>query len=179
MIKIFATFALCCGGICAAQSPASPLPLDRSSSARHFRLSFVLTYPDAVTGSNPQTASQTLTVDVPVYNGHPGAAMVATLAGQDGKADPTLQQTLRCTGVHLTPNGLAAQVSLVADSVSPASLSEPTHHAFTFSRNVDVALRTPTTITNEMKLTYLQPGDEKLGIHPPPAPQIILTITEL
>ena len=183
MIKTLATLALCCGAFCAAQSPAPPFHSETASApTRHFRLNFVLTYPDSVAGSRNQHASQTLSVDVPVQSNHPSAATIATLAGEDGRPETTLQQTLKCTDVHLTSTGLAAQVTLVADSVTrptPASLSEPIHHALTFTRKVDVALKTPTTITNEMKLTSLKPGDEKLGVHPPPAPQITLTVTEL
>ncbi len=177
ILKTLATVTLCCGAICAAQSTPSAAP-QTAATARYFRLSFLLTYPDAHSEAQPE--SQTLTVDVPVADGHPGVAAMSTLTGEAGTSQNSRAQTLKCTDVHRTLTGLAVQITFLADSVTLSTgAAEPRQGDLTFSRQVDVALRTPTTITNRLKLTYLKPGDEKLGTHPASAPQITLTVTEL
>lgn len=169
-----AVLAMCAAGVCAAQTPvttAQPV----GDHTKHFRLTFVLTYPEG------DQTPQSLVLDVPVLRDRPGMTGMSMASGSTGQTEGSITQTLQCTDVHESSTGLAAKVSFVAGSVSPApsGSTEPRHHQLTFERQIDVLLAKPTRITEQMHRTALKPGDEALAAQLPPAAQITVTAIEM
>jgi hypothetical protein len=155
---------------CTAQVPIATA--QSSTPARHFRLTFVLSYPQ------DQKPSQSFVLDVPVRPDRPGTANMSGAAGSTGEIDGIVKQTLRCSEVRLSPTGLTAKVAFSIDSVSSEPLpgsDEPLHNQLTFERQIDVVLAKPTRITEEMHSLPLSKGVKK----PLAPPQITVTATEI
>jgi hypothetical protein len=167
MVKMgIAILALATAGVSAAQSA--------HTQPRHYRLTFVLTYPQ---GKQP---SQTFTLDVPVSTDRMGMAQSSTTSILRGEPDTAVAENLQCTDVHESATGLAAKVAFSMDSTEqplPGS-TEPLHHNLTFNRQVDIELGKPTRITEEMHMVPLRKGDS-VPATAPPAPQITVTATEI
>ncbi len=152
---------------CAAQSPQS-----NSIPAKHYRLTVVLANPQN------QESTQRFVFDVPVTPDHPGQAEMNLTSGRTGQAEIGPRQTLRCTDVHASPAGLAANISYTIDSVSPEPLPGSTEHMvshFVFEKEIDLPLASPTEITN---INSLKPLDGSQTPRPAPL-QITVTATEL
>jgi hypothetical protein len=152
-------------------------PASATTTAKHYRLTFVLNYPN---GKGPQSYS----VDVPVASGQPGVAIISMASGSTGNSQATAQQTIQCTDVHESPTGLAASVSIVMDGEPSAALpdsSEPVHHHLQFNQRFDVALDRPTRISEEMHYMKLNHGVATEVPVPPSAaaPQITVMATEI
>ena len=166
--------SLYAAGACAAQSSAGTAP-NGDAAPKHYRLTFILTYPQS------QQPSQSFVLDVPVAVGRPGVSILSAAEGPDGQIAGSVQKLIRCTDVHASANGLAAKVDFVIGSASaplPGS-TEPVHHQMTFEKQIDVPLATPTRITNEMHMVSLRKGDPVPAATQPPAPQITVTAVEL
>jgi hypothetical protein len=163
--------ALCAAGsMAAAQSTPKPTP------ARHFRLSFVLTYPDS------KQPSQTFVMDVPVLPGRPGTSSLNLSSGATGQVEGTTRESLQCTDVHESATGLAAKVNFTIETVAEDHLpdtDEPIHNQLTFERQIDLVLGKPARITEDMHARPLKQGDEALMPLPPVPPQITVTATEI
>lgn len=159
--------ALSAAGICAAQSQQSG-----GMAAKHYRLTVVLANPQN------QDQSQRFVFDVPVTPDHPGQAEMNLASGPTGQAEMGPKQTLKCTAVHASKIGLAANVSYTMDSVSPEPMPGSTEHLvshFVFEKQVDLPLASPTEITD---MKSLRPIDGKRT--PLAAPiQITVTATEI
>jgi hypothetical protein len=173
VIKIAATFLmLCTAGACTAQPAATAA----QTTPKHFRLTFVLTYPQG------QQTPQSIVLDVPVTHDRPGMSGISSAAGLTGQIQGSVQQNLQCTDVHESATGLAAKVAFSMDSVAmdPAPNSnEPLHRNLTFDREVDLVLGKPTRITEEMQIKPLRKGDEAIPSRLPAAPQITVTAVEM
>jgi hypothetical protein len=176
VIKIAAAlFALCAAGVCAAQPPLTTPPT-APITPKHFRLTFVLTYPQG------QQPSQSFVLDVPVMRDRPGMSGMSSTAGLTGQVEGSIQQNLRCTDVHESATGLAAKVTFAMDSVAmePAPNSaEPLHHQLTFDRKIDLLLGKPTKITEEMRMMPLRKGDDMPVNLSPGPPQITVTAVQM
>lgn len=148
-----------------------------SHTPRHYRLTFLLTYPD---GKQP---SQSLVLDVPVLPGRAGMASLGTTATLADSDEEHVHEDLTCTNVRKSAKGIAAQVDFTMDRVLPPlpNSSEPVHRQLNFVQKFDVALDTPTRITQEMHRKPLKPGDETLmkALPEAEAPQISVTVTEI
>jgi hypothetical protein len=164
--------ALIAAGVCAAQ----PLTNDLQSAPakpKHFRLTFVLTYPD---GQHP---TQSFALDVPVMANRPGMSSMMLSAGTTGQDDGSVQENLHCTEVRESATGLAAKISFSLDRVSKIHLpsgDEPLHNQVTFEHKIDVVLGQSTPITDEPQQKPLGKGDGSLPTAPAP-PQITVTAT--
>jgi len=173
MIKIGAAIlALCAVGVCAAQTAATAA----HPAAKHYRLTFVLAYPD---GKLP---SQSFALDVPLVPGRSSVSSMTASGASTGQPGGSYQENLQCLDIHETETGLAAKVDFSMDSVPLDPLpgiTEPRHSQLVFERQIDVALGKPTLITNEMHRMPLKKGDEVYTNALPPAPQITVTATEL
>lgn len=168
-----ACFVLCAAGVCAAQTPA--VTPSTPVSIKHFRLTFVLTYPQG-------QPAQSMVLDVPVAPDHPGMSGMTSAAGLTGQVDGSVQQSLQCTDVHQSETGLAAAVTFAMDSVTkapPSYSAEPLHHNLSFDRKIDLVLGKPTRITGDMQIKPLRKGDEAIPSSLPAAPQITVTAVEL
>lgn len=174
MIKIAAALlALCPAGICAAQPAVTATP---SAPAKHYRLTFVLTYPQDQ--QNGQQPSQSFVLDIPVTRERPGTSEMSVNSGLTGQLEGSVAEKMQCTDVQESPTGLAAQVTFAMDSVTKAPLpysSEPLHHNLSFDRKIDLVLGKPTQITEEMQIRPLRKGDEAIPGGLPAAPQITVT----
>jgi hypothetical protein len=165
-----ACFVLCAAGVCAAQTPAA------TPSIKHFRLTFVLTYPQG------QQSAQSIVLDVPVAPDHPGTSGMTSAAGITGQVDGSVQQSLQCTDVHESETGLAAAVTFAMDSVAkdpPPYSAEPLHHNLSFDRKIDLVLGKPTRITGDMQIEPLRKGDEAIPNRLAAPPQITVTAVEM
>lgn len=143
--------------------------------AKHYRLTFVLTYPE---GTQP---SQTFVVDVPVSRDRAGMATSSMASGLTAEPNSVIQENLQCTDVQESATGLAAKVAFSMDSIGQPlpNSSEPLHHNLTFNRQIDVELGKTTRITDEMHARPLKPGDEAYTKTLPPAPQITVMAVAL
>lgn len=172
MISIRAAVLVLCGvGACAAQTPKS---ISSTGTVKHFRMTFVLSYP------NTQQPSQIFVLDVPVAPVRPGVAIMNIGAGPTGQVEGSFVRTIQCTDVHESATGLAANVSFTEDSVPLEDLqgaSESRHRRLDFERKIDVALAKPTRITGELQVHRLGKGPVPQTL--PPAPQITLTAVEM
>jgi hypothetical protein len=169
MFKIAATFlTLCTAGFCAAQPAVHAGP-------KHFRLTFVLTYPQ---GHQP---SQSFVLDVPVTQERSGTSGLNVTAGLTGQTEGSIQESLQCTDVKESATGLAGKVTFSMDTLmEPAPNStEPRHRQLTFDRKVDLVLGKPTRITKEMRKIPLRKGDEALPNTLPLPPQITVTAIQM
>jgi hypothetical protein len=170
-----AILALCAVGSCAAQtSTTATQPVQ--NAVKHFRLIFVLSYPET------QQPSQSFALDIPVTKSRPGESIMGVAAGSSGQEEGRVRESLQCTNVHQSVTGLAAKVSFAMNSVSPEALpgsTEAVHHNLTFEQQIDVALGTPTLITRPMHRIPLKKGDEVYAKSLPEAPQITVTATEI
>lgn len=173
MIKIAAAFlALCAAGICAAQPAVTATP---SAPTKHYRLTFVLTYPQ------DQQPPQTFVLDIPVTRERPGTSEMSVNSGLTGQLEESVAEKIQCTDVQESATGLAAQVNFAMDSVTkapPPYSNEPLHHNLSFDRKVDLVLGKPTQITNEMRPKPLRQGDEAVPGRLPAAPQITVTAVQ-
>ena len=162
-----AILALVTTGLSAAQSP--------HTQPRHYRVTFVLTYPEG------KQASQTFTLDVPVSADRMGMAQSSTASILTGDPDTAVAVNLQCTDVHESATGLAARVAFSMDSTGQPMLgsTEPRHRNLAFNRQIDVELGTPTRITEEMHMVPLRKGDPVNASAPVPAPQITVTVTKI
>jgi hypothetical protein len=176
MIKVgMAVFVLCTAGICAAQSKVTTTQ-PAQTTPKHFRLTFVLTYPQ---DGQP---SQSFVLDVPVTRERSGMSSMSLAAGPTGQLEGSMQESLQCTDVHESSTGLAAKVAFSMHSVSSEPLpnsTEPLHHQLTFERQVDLVLGKPTPITEQMHVIPLGKENKPLSNTPPAAPQITVTAIEL
>jgi hypothetical protein len=175
-----AVFALCAAGICAAQ-PAITATQTPQTSTKHFRLTFVLTYPQQ-DQKQAQQASQVFVLDVPVMPDHPGMSGMNLASGSVGQSEGSVQQSLQCSNVRESATGLAANVSFAMDSVPSKRIpgtTEPVHSRAAFQRQVDLELGKPMQITGELHRVPLRKGDPIPSDTPSSAPQITLTATEL
>lgn len=174
MIRIgTALITLCAIGICAQSSMA--VAQSAQTQPKHYRLTFVLSYTQ---GKQP---SQTIVLDVPVTHGRSGMAATTVLSGLAGEPEGNLQESLQCTDVQESATGLAAKVVFSVDSMGqplPGS-EEPRHHNLTFNRQIDVALGTPTRITEELHVIPLGKTGAAYANTLPPAPQITVTAVEM
>ena len=175
MIKLYAALlTLCTAPLCAAQSSVAAA----QTAPKHFRLTFVLSYPK---GEQP---SQSFVLDVPVTNGRMGMSGVNSAAGLTGQVEGSVQESLQCTDVQESATGLAARVSFDMDSVRkpmPGS-TEPVHSHLAFNRQIDLVLGKPTLITQEMHRRALRPlgkGNDGVAGAPPAAPEITVTAIEM
>lgn len=175
MVKIaVALFALVVTAACAVQ-PSTALAQSPQSQLKHYRLTFVLSYPQ---GDSP---SQTFILDVPVARDHAGMAGSTTTSSLIGRPESAIQENLECTDVQESNTGLSAKVAFSMESTAqplPGSTG-PRHSNLTFNRQIDVELNKPTRITEEMHATPLRKGDEVYANALPPAPQITVTATVL
>jgi hypothetical protein len=158
---------LSAAGVCGAQGTQS-----NGVAAKHYRLTVVL--------SNPQNqeSSQRFVLDVPVMPDRPGQAEMNLTTGATGHAETGPKQTLRCTDVHASETGLAANVSYTVDSVSPEPIAGSTEHLishFVFEKQIDLPLASPTEITD---VKALKPIDGSQTPRPAPL-QITVTATAL
>jgi hypothetical protein len=173
VIKIAAAFlALCAAGICAAQPAVTATP---SAPTKHYRLTFVLTYPQ------DQQPPQTFVLDIPVTRERPGTSEMSVNSGLTGQLEESVAEKIQCTDVQESATGLAAQVNFAMDSVTkapPPYSNEPLHHNLSFDRKVDLVLGKPTQITNEMRPKPLRQGDEAVPGRLPAAPQITVTAVQ-
>jgi len=172
MIKLgTALLTLCMTGFCAAQLPAAAA----QTQAKHYRLTFVLSY------GQGQQPSQTFVLDVPVTQDRAGVAGTSTVSGLTGDPAGNAQETLECTEVRESATGLAANVAFSTNSiVAPLPGSrEPQHRNLTFRRQVDLALGTPTRITEEMHVIPLGKDGAAYAAKLPAAPQIMVTAVAL
>jgi hypothetical protein len=174
MIKFgIAVFVLCTARVSAAQStematqPAQTTP-------KHFRLTFVLTYPQ---GGQPQ---QSFVLDVPVTHERSGTSSMSLAAG------PTVQLKEVCRKTSSVPTCMIhRQVSqprwpsaCIACRQNRCPIP-PLHHQLTFERQVDLALGEPTPITEQMHAIPLRKENKSLPNTPPAAPQITVTAVEM
>lgn len=170
MLKIAAAFfVLCTAGVCAAQTAVTATP---STSTKHYRLTFVLSYPQS------QQPSQSFVLDIPVTRERPGTSEMSVNSGLTGQLDGSVAQKMQCTDVRESATGVAAQVNFAMDSVTkapPPYSSEPLHHNLTFDKKIDLVLGQPTRITDAMERKPLHPGDEALPSRLPAAPEITVT----
>ncbi len=174
MIRTGAILALCAAGVCAAQTTATA-PV-AAAKAKHYRLTFVLAYPDS------KLPSQSFALDVPVVAGRSSVSSMTASGASTGQSEGSYRESLQCVDIHETETGLAAEVDFSMDSVPLEPLpgtTEPRHSQMVFERQFDVALGKPTLITNEMHRVPLKKGDEIYSNAMPPAPQITVTATEL
>lgn len=155
--------------VCGAQAPSTD-----TGSAKHFRITFAISY----VGS-PQP-SQSFSIEVPVSSDRPG---VATANLGSALAGDTSPQTVavQFTDIHESSNGLGLKISMTSDSESRvAGIDEPVHHHGVFDRQVDLALDKPTVVTNEMHLIPLGKTDMATArAVAPPAPQITVTVSRI
>lgn len=175
-----ALFALCSAGICAAQ-PAVTTTQAPQTPAKHFRLTFVLTYPQK-DQKQMQQASQVFVLDVPVRPDHPGISGMNLASGSVGQLEGTVQQSLQCTDVRESANSLEANISFSMDSISDKhipGMSEPVHNRAVFQRQINLELGKPTQITGELHKIPLSKGGAIPPDTPSSAPQITVTATEL
>jgi hypothetical protein len=176
MIKFgIAAFVLCTAGICAAQSTEMAMQ-PAQTTPKHFRLTFVLTYPQ---GGQP---SQSFVLDVPVMHDRSGMSSMSLAAGTTGQLAGSMQENLQCTDVHVSSTGLAAKIAFTMHSVSSEPLpdsTEPLHRQLTFERQVDLVLGKPTPITEQMHVFPLGKENNLLPNTPPAAPQITVTAVEM
>ena len=166
-----AILILCGAGICLAQSNGLS-----KQAPKHYRLTFVLTYPQN------QQPSQSFVLDVPVLADHPGMSGMSMASGPAGMVEGSMQENLQCTDVHASATGLAAKVNFVVDSVPSELLpgmTEPLHRHLVFERQIDVAIGKPTRITQEMHVQKLGKDTPPALATPPPAPQITVTAVEI
>jgi hypothetical protein len=172
MIKICAAvFALCAGGIWMAQ-PSMAVAQSAQSAPKHYRLTFVLTYPE---GKQP---SQSLVLDVPVSAERAGISGMNLATGLTGQVEGSVQESLQCTEVKESATGLAVKVAFTMDSVTTdplLSATEPVHHQMNFDRSIDLILGKPTRITEEMQRRVLGKTDPAVANALPAAPQITVT----
>ncbi len=158
---------LSAAGVYAAQSPQP-----NAIAAKHYRLTILL--------SNPQNqaSSQRFVFDVPVAPDHPGQAEMNLTSGPIGQAGISPKQTFKCTEVHASQTGLAANVSYTMDSVSPEPVPGSKEHLvshFIFEKQVDLPLGSAIEITDVKKLKPID-GSQT----PRPAPlRITVTATAL
>lgn len=175
MIKIAAAFlALCSAGVCAAQ-PAATAASSAQTKPKHYRLTFVLTYPQG------QQPSQSLALDIPVTQERPGMSDMSLTSGLTGQLEGSIAEKIQCSEVHESATGLAAKVTFAMDRVAkapPPYSSEPLHHNLTFDRKVDLVLGKPTKITEEMHTAPLRKGDDAIPNAAAP-PQITVTAVEM
>lgn len=174
-----AVFALCAAGICAAQATATAPPSPQTPT-RHFRLAFVLTYPQGQ--QQTQQPSQSFVLDVPVEPDHPGISGMNLASGSVGQLEGSVQQSLQCTDVRESATGLAANIYYTADSISSKripGLPEPVHSRAAFQRQVNLELGKPMQITGELHRVPLSKGDALPPDTLSSAPQITVTATEL
>ncbi len=171
MIKSAAVFALCAAGVWTAQ-PSMALAQSAQSAPKHYRLTFVLSYPE---GKQP---SQSLVLDVPVSAERAGMSGMNLATGLTGQVEGSVQESLQCTEVKESATGLAAKVVFTRDRVTSdplLSATEPIHHQLNLDRSVDLVLGKPTRITEEMKRRALGKTDPAVVSALPPAPQITVT----
>jgi hypothetical protein len=176
MIKIgAAVFALCVAGVWAAQPPTA-VAQSAQSASKHYRLTFVLTYPEGT------HAPQSLVLDVPVSSERAGMSGMSLATGLTGQVERSVQESLQCTDVKESETGLAAKVTFTMETVTsePAlSATEPIHHQLNFDRSVDLVLGKPTRITEEMQRRVLGKTDPTVANALPAAPQITVTAVEM
>lgn len=175
MVKTgIALLTLCVAGICGAQPPVA-VAQSATHQTKHYRLTFVLNYP------NGQQPSQTLVLDVPVTHDRPGMAKSATTSGLTGQPESSVQENLQCTEVQESATGLAVKVAFSMDSWAqplPGS-TESIVHNLTFNRQVDLALGKPTRITEQLHAMPVGKNGEAPANALPPEPQITVTAIEL
>ena len=142
--------------VCLAQET---MVASHPATSRHFRLTFVLTAPQS------HQPPQSFQLDVPVRAGATGMADLNTTTGLTGQVEGSIQQSLECTNVHPSANGLSANVSFSAETVLEpmAGSNEPIHRKFMFKKQIDVALEKSTEITDESHLVPL--GDAAKAAH--------------
>ena len=172
MIKLgTALLTLCMTGFCAAQLPAATA----QTQARHYRLTFVLSY------GQGQQPSQTFVLDVPVTQDRAGMAGTSTVSGLSGDPAGNVQESLECTGVRESATGLSANVAFSMNSIAAPQTGsrEPRDRNLTFKRRVDLALGTPTRITEEMHVIPLGKDSAAYAAKLPAAPQITVTAVAL
>jgi hypothetical protein len=169
-----AIFMLCTVGACAIH-PARATAQSTQTTIKHFRLTFVLSYPQG------QQPSQSFVLDVPVMRDRSGMSGMSMAAGSTGEVVGSVQENLQCTDVQESATGLAAKVAFTMDSVLEPlpNSTEPLHRQLTFNRQIDVALGKETRITNEMHVMPLGKADKASPNAPPAAPQISVTAIEL
>jgi hypothetical protein len=172
MIKFAAAcLVLCSAGVCAAQ-PEMTAP----TTPKHFRLTFVLTYP------RDNQPSQSFVLDIPVTHERPGTSDMSLNSGLTGQLEGSVAEKIQCTDVRESATGLAAMVTFAMDSVTkapPPYSSEPLHHNLAFDRKIDLVLGKPTRITEEMQIKPLRKGDEAIPNRLPATPQITVTAIEM
>jgi hypothetical protein len=173
VIKIAAAFfTLCTAVICTAQPPATTA----QSTVKHFRFTFVVTYPQG------QQPSQSFVLDVPVTRERPGTSDMSFNAGLTGQWEGSVAEKIQCTDVQESAAGLAAKVTFAMDSVTkapPPYSSEPLHHNLAFDRKIDLVLGKPTQLSEEMHVKPLRKGDETIPNRLPGPPQITVTAVEM
>jgi hypothetical protein len=169
-----ALLILCAAGISSVW-PSTSAAQSTQPQPKHYRLSFVLTYPQG------QQPSETFVLNVPVTQGRPGMAGSSSASGLTGQQEGSVQESLQCTDVQESATGLAANVAFTLDSVGepiPGS-TELRHHNMTFNRQIDLVLGKPTRITEELRVMQLGKGDGGHTAAPGPAPQITVTAIEI
>jgi hypothetical protein len=177
VIKLCAAVVLmlCTAAASAAQDAMAPTHTS-DHSPKHFRLTFVLTYPQQA------QAGQSIVLDVPVSSDRPGTSSMTLAAGLTGQEEGSVEQNLQCTEVHESKTGLAAKVVFTMNRVLEPlpNSTEPLHRQLTFDRQIDLPLDQPTLITQEMHIKPLGGGDPSPSNNTPPAPpQITVTVTKL
>jgi hypothetical protein len=174
VIKIAAAFfALCTAGICTAQPTATP---SSQPTPKHFRLTFVLTYPQG------QQPSQSFVLDIPVTRERPGTSDLSFNAGLTGQLAGSVAEKIQCSEVQESATGLKAKVAFAMDSVTmapPHYSSEPLHHNLTFDREIELVLGQQTKVTEEMHRVPLRKGDDVIPSAAPAPPQITVTAVEM
>jgi hypothetical protein len=162
--------------LCAAVLlPAQPSNVAAQSAAKHFQLTFVISYPQHA------QPSQTFVLDVPVADGRTGTAGSSTRSGLTGDPSSIVQENLECSEVRQSPQGLSAKVAFSMNSITkPANASaEPRMRNFTFNRDIDVVFGKSSRITEEPHINPLGNGDDSTTQSLPPAPQITVTAVEI
>ena len=148
-----------------AQTPVA------TAEAKHYRLNVVVSL------VRDSTTDQSFTLDVPVGPKGNGAAKISLISGDSSDASSLVQQTLECSDVHASATGLHINMAMQSDREAAAipGIVSSRHQHGDFQRQLDIALGTPTVVTNEMVLTPL--GDTDPALAAKLAPRLKITIT--
>ena len=158
--------------IASASFASAQAPVGSSAETKHYRLTVVVSL------GQVSPVEQSFTLDVPVGPKGNGAARVTLVSGDVGDSRSLVQQTFQCSNVHASATGLHINMAMQSDREAPAlpGVISSRHQHAEFQRQLDLALGTPTVVTNEMVLTPLGDTDPALAARiAPPAPRITVT----
>ncbi len=104
---------------------------------------------------------------------------MSLVSGLAGQSTGSVEESLQCTEVRESATGLAAKIVFAMHTQVDENLSEPIHHQLNFNREIDVALGSPTRITEEMHHIPLGKSSEAYANALPAAPAITVTAEKL